>query len=191
MFTAESVWRQRSRAPPLARNSRSGRARAGWVGRPDFSSRRETSHANPILDHHDSVAMTPPPLHCIVQAGRKLHRSTLGIQLPLDHPAFRTLENDFRRRCVMQGALRATSTGRVKVRPKRTTLTKGVSHPFRRIKNLLLRTEYCTIGRVTFACYRIVGGRCLYKKWRYESRVPGSWLSVKVIREGFDPTAAL
>ena len=104
---------QPSRAPPLARNSLSGRARAGWVGRPDRSSRRKTSHGNPIPDHHDSVAMTPPPLHCTVHAGRKLYRSTLAIQFPLDHPAFCTLQNDFRRRCVMQGALRATLTGRV------------------------------------------------------------------------------
>ena len=28
-----------------------------------------------------------------------------------------------------------------------------------------------------------MGGRCLHKKWRYESRVPGSCLSVRVTRE--------
>ena len=51
---------------------------------------------------------------------------------------------------------------------------KGVSHDLRRIEKSLLRPEYCTNGYETFPCYRIVGGRCLDKKWRYESRVPGS-----------------
>jgi len=59
------------------------------------------------------------------------------------------------------------------------------------IVNNALRTECCTNGHETFACYRIVGRRFLHKKLRYESRVPKSWLSVSVIREALDPIAAL
>ena len=69
--------------------------------------------------------------------------------------------------------------------------SKGISHPSRRLETSLLRTEYYTNVHETFACYRIVGGRCLHKKWFDESRVPGSWLSVRVNREALDPIAAL
>jgi len=66
---------------------------------------------------------------------------------------------------------------------------KGVSHALRRIEKPLPKTEDCPNGHETFANYRRVGGRCLHKNWRWDSRVRITWLSSSVMGEAPDPTA--
>jgi len=122
-----------------------------------------------------------------VQSGRQL---AAGLDLPyLQKKLTRGNSSMFSLKSVQPRSLMEEARGQRRLLT--ATPPEGVSHPLRRIEKSLLRTEYCTNGHETFTCYRIVGGRCLHKKWRYESRVPGSWLSVRVIRQALDPIAAL